>query len=340
MLVICNLGSRGAGPKLTFHVSKALDNLGIPQKILIPQNSDQLDNFLNYHFNHLIVIDITSKLDLISLQKLLKFKKTIESLKLDDLDCLVFIMPHPWDRYIKSNAQIYRIIHDAQRHPGDSWWPRTFSLRARIRSGDKLITLSDHVAETVKKLGHESIIARHPDFVFDQPRSFRKVFNQVVFIGRQKKYKGGELLAEAWPLVLRKIPTATLLVAGEGKIPKSLHQAGNTKVQNEWLSESDVSALLGSSQVAVFPYIEASQSGLIGTAAKLGCRIVVTPVGGLIEQASQVGGHIADSLEPKALAEQILNALTSPRISINPSEFRNPDLTEVLGRISSHQKKR
>ena len=58
------------------------------------------------------------------------------------------------------------------------------------------------------------------------------------------------------------------------------------------------------------PYIEASQSGVIAIAHSLSTPVVVTPVGGLIDQIS-VGknGLIARDTSPESLAESIDQAL-------------------------------
>jgi glycosyltransferase involved in cell wall biosynthesis len=68
--------------------------------------------------------------------------------------------------------------------------------------------------------------------------------------------------------------------------------------------------LIRSSKLVVLPYIEASQSGVIAIAHSLSTPVVVTPVGGLIDQIS-VGknGLIARNIAPESLAEAIEEAL-------------------------------
>jgi glycosyltransferase involved in cell wall biosynthesis len=336
-IIVCNLGTRGAGPKLTFQIAEHLDRLKISQKVIVSSKNDQIHNFASNLYHNTILVDIENKLHLFSIHKYLKFKRIIGSLNLTDRDHLIFIMPHPWDRYIKSKASIYRVIHDSQRHPGDSWWPTTVSLKGRIKSGDHLICLSEHVAESIKILGYYSNRVHHPDFVFEKMKHSEKILNQVVFIGRQRKYKGAALLAEAWPLVLRRVPSAKLLICGQGRIPRKLARESHTEIHNRWLSENEISEFLDASTVAVFPYIEASQSGLIGPAWNSGCRIVVTPVGGLIEQANRVHGFIAEAITPIALADQIVKALTSPSNykSQSKSEAHGPDLLTFISKLAT-----
>ena len=119
------------------------------------------------------------------------------------------------------------------------------------------------------------------------------------------EYKGGKLLAQAWPFVVSRHPEVKLVVAGEGKIESSLYGLDNVEFINHWLSESEISILLASSKVVVFPYSEASQSGMIFSAAASNAIVVGTPVGGIYEQVKKVDGIIAAKSSPIEVANAI-----------------------------------
>jgi glycosyltransferase involved in cell wall biosynthesis len=138
--------------------------------------------------------------------------------------------------------------------------------------------------------------------------------NSVLFIGRQRKYKGGKLLANSWPKVLEKLPSAKLIVAGEGQINQSFFKLKNVTILNHWLNEYEIGELLQASSVVVFPYFEASQSGLIASAHHYGTKIVSTAVGGLTEQTIFFGGTLVEAMTPYALAEKIVESLTSQKV--------------------------
>ena len=129
----------------------------------------------------------------------------------------------------------------------------------------------------------------------------------VLFVGRIRKYKGLDLLAKSWPLV--SDPKKSLTVAGKGADTSRLQQVG-ANIVDKWLSNSEIEDLIRNSKLVVLPYIEASQSGVIALAHSLSTPVVVTPVGGLIDQIS-VGknGLIARTISPKSLAESIDEAL-------------------------------
>jgi glycosyltransferase involved in cell wall biosynthesis len=227
-------------------------------------------------------------------------------------------MPHPWDFHFAPRGNSFRVIHDATKHPGDGIWPTNTALKKRILRGDELICLSESVSSKVERLGVSVHRCKHPTFLFGEKEAVFRDPNSVLFIGRQRKYKGGDLLANSWPRVLEKLPSAKLIVAGEGLVNQTFFKLKNVKILNYWLSEYEISELLQSSSVAVFPYIEASQSGLIASADLYGTKIVSTAVGGLIEQTIFFGGTLVEELNPDTLADKIVESLTSQKnIAVN-----------------------
>ena len=72
-----------------------------------------------------------------------------------------------------------------------------------------------------------------------------------------------------------------LVIAGEGKLPKGLK---DIEIHNYWLSEFEMSRLLTTAEVLIFPYLEASQSGIIPIAMKLNKVLIISKIDGLVEQ--------------------------------------------------------
>ena len=62
----------------------------------------------------------------------------------------------------------------------------------------------------------------------------------------------------------------------------------------------------------MLPYVEASQSGVIAIAHSLSTPVVVTPVGGLMEQVIEgPNGLISEKVTPESLASAIDAALAT-----------------------------
>jgi glycosyltransferase involved in cell wall biosynthesis len=71
------------------------------------------------------------------------------------------------------------------------------------------------------------------------------------------------------------------VIAGEGTLPDGLE---GVETINRWLTEIEIRDLISQADVVIFPYTEASQSGVIPSAIALGKRLIVSEVGGLTEQ--------------------------------------------------------
>jgi glycosyltransferase involved in cell wall biosynthesis len=109
----------------------------------------------------------------------------------------------------------------------------------------------------------------------------------LLFLGRISQYKGIELLLEAISRISPDI-YSKLIIAGKSNYPINVPK-NSDKIEflDKWLTEKEISDLINSSDIMVFPYLEATQSGAI-TLAIAGCRpILCTNVGGISEQISE-----------------------------------------------------
>lgn len=185
------------------------------------------------------------------------------------------------------------IVHDATPHPGDGF-PLLFVLqRALIRRSGAVIVLSEHVAAGLRaqralRPGTRLVVAAHPPFDFGAvvPAGAHPGPRRVLNFGRLLSYKGLDLLADALHL-LGPRPDMEVRVVGQG--PESaaltaLRALPGVTVENRWVPEGEVGALLAWSDIVVLPYREASQSGVAAAAIAAGRRVVATRVGGVVEQ--------------------------------------------------------
>lgn len=227
------------------------------------------------------------------------------------IDAGLCAMPGPLD--LVMGAALHRIgaryalmVHDADPHPGDGF-PMQMQLQRRlITQADALVALSSHVAgrlrETGVAAGKPLIRSGLPPFVFGAmppPGQHDGPFRLLAF-GRLLPYKGLDLLADS----MERLGTRrdlVLRVVGQG--PESqelarLRALPNVTVENRWVPETEVAALLGWSDALVLTHREASQSGVAAAAVAAGRRVVATRVGGLTEQLG--GEPLATLCEPEA----------------------------------------
>jgi len=191
------------------------------------------------------------------------------------------LMSSPWDSKLKSNENqnLVRIIHDAERHPGDIW-PRNRTIERWTKNSD-FITLSNYVNETLEKKYNVSSIAcltlrRNSSIEFEQlniPEEY------ILICGRIKTYKN---LSQTLDLLLRST-TLPIIIAGniQGKISIETKQI---VIIDRWLASGELELLIANARLLICNYAEASQSGIIETGMYYGVSILSSDAGGLKEQ--------------------------------------------------------
>jgi glycosyltransferase involved in cell wall biosynthesis len=229
----------------------------------------------------------------------------------------------------RGKVRFILILHDAFFHPGDEYPLRQYALRRQIRSADGLIVMSDHVArQAIASFGFPADRIwkmSHGPFSFGggalvvpavHPRGSRDV--SLLFFGRIVAYKGLDLLLRAMALLVVRGIQVRLVIAGSGNLtPYSdlLKQLSCVTIHNRWLTEEEIGHFLAASDLAVLPYLEASQSGVAASAYAAGRPVVATPVGGLVEQVIPgETGLIARDTTADALADAIAELVGKPEL--------------------------
>lgn len=239
-----------------------------------------------------------------------------------------FYIPHPLDNLLarsllKSGIMVIRSIHDYKRHPGDKW-PTRLSLFGQIRYSSEIVTHSSYVAQKISRRVESSVIALPTPKRQMSGRSDTKI---VLFVGRFRKYKGINKLLEAWPKVLKAVPDSWLILAGDGE-SHNLPEIQNTTFVKKWLEQGEIDDLIDLSTCVVFPYREASQSGPLSLAISASKPVVVTDVGGLVEQAAR-GVYYKVDYSPESIASGIIEALSKESTSIGET-CENRQLADFL----------
>jgi glycosyltransferase involved in cell wall biosynthesis len=248
-------------------------------------------------------------------------------------------MAGPLDLTMAAALRLLRIpfivlVHDADAHPGDAFPMQMWLQRQLCRRAAAVAALSTHVSESVirQKLAGTTkrplIRLKHPPMPYEvpprQPRG-NDGFRLLSF-GRLLPYKGLDLLAES----LRRLgPVPGLMVRVVGSGPEShalamLRAMPWVTVENCWVPEDEVGALLGWADAVVLPYREASQSGVAAVALAAGRRVVATNVGGLTEQLVNEPLALLCEPDPDSLTDGLRRMLHRP-----------PDIGEASGNLGA-----
>jgi glycosyltransferase involved in cell wall biosynthesis len=136
----------------------------------------------------------------------------------------------------------------------------------------------------------------------------------VGVVARLEAEKGHRTLLEAWPLVLAEVPSARLLIIGEGSERDSLEaQVASLGIEDRVVftgRREDVPAVTAALDVAVLPSYREAQGLSVLEAMALGRPVIASRVGGIPEMIEDgVSGLLVEPHDCDALAAGIVRLL-------------------------------
>lgn len=145
----------------------------------------------------------------------------------------------------------------------------------------------------------------------------------VLFFGVWSKYKGIEVLLDAFARVRADLPESRMVLAGAVSADIDLdtvlnraRQIGNVDARPGYVAVEDVATLFDSARVVATPYIRATQSGVAHLAFTFGRPVVATAVGDIGEVVQDgVTGLLVDPGDAEGLAVAIVKLLRNPTLA-------------------------
>jgi len=263
-------------------------------------------------------------------RRVLSFASDINSdrLHIDDVDVsprLALALPR------STRPPTIVTVHDPEPHSGEQHWRKRLArglaypraqrfilynaaMRAAFARRFRISNRAIHVA----RLGAYDVFREWmPGHTSPQERT-------VLFFGRLSPYKGLDVFYDAARIVARDIPGVRFVVAG-GRLPgytppdPPAVPGSEIEVIDRYISNQETAALFRRATVAICPYRDATQSGVVLTAFAFGVPVVVSNAGGLPEYVSAgQTGLVVPVGDPEATAEATCRIL------------QNPDYREVL----------
>lgn len=290
-LSIIYLGRRGGGAKITSQVSHDLKR---SNHFSVSSICIRSDNELLKEYDQSSVVRLFDELR--SVKTVLRIfqyafmpKKLLTEVRLTSKGFCLIPMISPLGMVVEKilemqGVTIIRLLHDFERHPGDNWPPNILN-RHIVKKSKFLIALSNDVADKIAKLNPRMRVSVYPLPTFNFSFSdieIHKSTGYLLFIGRIRRYKGVENLISAFTKL--EIQDKELIIAGEGKLQVSSNS--RIKTINRWLDETEITNLIKNAEVVIFPYLEASQSGILPYCVIQNKKVVVTPLVGLLDQVT------------------------------------------------------
>lgn len=135
----------------------------------------------------------------------------------------------------------------------------------------------------------------------------------VLCLGNVRHAKGQDVLLDAWPGVLRRVPAARLVLVGDGPDRPALERrradgvtfAGPRSDAGDWLAAADVVAIPSRSEAMSLVLLEAMARGR---------SVVATDVPGAREALGEAGAVVPIEA-PAALAEALVERLLDPALA-------------------------
>lgn len=117
----------------------------------------------------------------------------------------------------------------------------------------------------------------------------------ILYFGYIHKYKGIDLLCQAFKEIKKKYPDIKLVIAGGGTLYfnwEEYKEDDRYILINRYITVPELAGLLKGCMFSICPYIDATQSGAVQTAFSLNVPLVVTNVGALPDVINEVGGGV------------------------------------------------
>lgn len=316
-------GGIGGMTQYASQLGNALSKKNCEVFVVFPENTNTM------HFGTEInILNIPLIKRFISINSF-RFDKLILQVLKSKPDVIHITVEHPWLIpflfVFKTKYPLITTIHDVNVHTGD-WRPFLWvlSLRMLKKYSDKLIVhgnlLKQQLISSDGVSEDKIVVMPHGAYSFflELNKNNIKEENAILFFGRIVDYKGIEYLIKAEPLITKQFPDVRIIIAGKGdfsKYEKLIMYKEKFEIINEFIPDKKVAELFQRAKIVVFPYVEASQSGVIPIGYAFKKPVVVTNVGSIPEIVDDgVTGFIVPPKDSDALANAILRLLRNDEL--------------------------
>jgi glycosyltransferase involved in cell wall biosynthesis len=262
--------------------------------------------------------------------------KVAGKLTKEDVDLVVFDWWHPFFGFChgvisfliskKYKNKILFITENVVSHEANPI--DKFLTKIGLCSASKFLVLSGIVEKEVQQFSKGKKVYRSELPVYDcykqteqtdqkkmkRELGFEEESLVLLFFGYVRKYKGLDILIEAFPKILSHFPNARLLIVGEfydnpkeyTDLISKLGIDNKIKMINQFVPNEDVGKYYQAADVVILPYRSATQSGILNVAYGLNKPVIVTDVGGLAEFVDEgKTGFVVKPNSPDAIANGV-----------------------------------
>jgi glycosyltransferase involved in cell wall biosynthesis len=313
-LLIVSLHPRGGCHQYS---SEIISRFTDEKEVYLSASTDEKHNILEYN----TIKDRGTRLEKYSSLIFFLIKLFIRGKFFKRYKALLLMGYTPWDSFIAkvfkwTGNPVFYVVHDGKMHLGSDGIVSRKRILSTMKDSRCLIFLSDYVRKLVedsydiRKTFH---IAPHGLIDYGNiPTEPKKKRDKpiLLLIGRLSEYKGIDILLEA----IKTIPDVfeKVIIAGKS-VDEFQINTDNPKVEviDRWLTIEEMVDLLDRCDILLFPYIEATQSGVATLAINYLAPSIVTDVGGFKEQFHENGALFIQPSSPEQLRDAIVELSTN-----------------------------
>lgn len=303
--ILINLSGRSnAGPAFALELARGLADNQYTVYAVVAEGAKNLTDWQHDpRFKKVLIIktyhsmkDVLAKTAAFLLKDKTKVRRAFDGITFDAVINPIF---HMWSDVTAKQVCARRVItvcHDPVMHSGENA-VKQYLYKRHIRSSDELIILTkSFIPLAARNYGFSpEHIHFMPHGLFSQYRSEqnRKIPCRYsdkninfLFFGRIQKYKGIHVLLNAFHALNAIYSNITLTIAGKGDLHADLDVLGaNITFVDRYIPNDEVGTFFdGPNVIAVLPYLDATQSGIIPIAMEYGVPVIASDTGGLREQ--------------------------------------------------------
>ncbi len=301
-ILIVSLQKYGAGPADSLGLSEALCNLKIKHSIIVSDANELKDRWKNNEYRNVIFIPTYQSrvfnfiAATIFLVRPIVLFLTVFRQKPQVVHITHF---HPWIPLVLAASRICgaKFIYTLHDNP---FLPKERGIFGKANRFEKFLASKAHAVVThsnfVKKAIETALsgkiievipLGAYTHLCPDQTSFKRSDKIHFLFLGRIEPFKGLDLLVSAYRILHQRLPEARLTIAGKGEISLDLRAKIDSlgiNLVNRWIKPEETCQFMADADIAVLPYHNATQSGVISLAMAYGIPVIASRVGGLSEQ--------------------------------------------------------
>ena len=241
----------------------------------------------------------------------------IHRIRREHFDVIYFESLHAWNLPImlmSGRAKTYQVIHEVIPHEGDSQVKMVDLMnKAVVKFADTIVLRNKtYIQDMIDRYGISADRVKYLELWRRYPAYTTPVHSgRVLFFGRINPYKGADNLLE----IVRLCPNIQFDVVGRVDsqmqgIVDQLAKEKNVKLNNDYVTDTEMREAFVNCDWVIVPYNSASQSGIIIDAYKYSRPVIAFAVGAIPEQVDDgKSGYLAEAGDNQKFAAKLKEAM-------------------------------